>query len=305
MSRMRWRQPAAIVLLIAGSALAAHTSDTTSGALAGRVVDAETGEPVGWTTVLVEGLERAHHSDADGYFLFPTLPAGAHVLQTLRVGYHNKRFRATVAAGDTVHVVLPVGHEPVVLGTVIVETKAEQQLSPLQEPDVVFSGSKLRHNLGRTIGETVDYEPGIAQRSMGPAPSRPVLRGLSGNRLLVLEEGARTGDLSATSSDHAVAIEPMTAERIEIIRGPKTLLYGSNTLGGVVNVVRGAKPSTTAYRVGLPYRCRSVRWSCVSTAAFVVRVISQPPTAPSPTPISRLRIPPPESAGFDPGDSSA
>lgn len=249
MSRMRWRQPAAIFLLIAGSALAAHASDATSGGLAGRVVDAETGEPVGWTMVLVEGLDRARHSDADGYFLFSALPAGIHVLQTLRVGYHNKQFHATVASGDTVHVVLPVGHEPVVLETVVVGAKPGQQISPLQEPDIVFSGRKLRQNLGRTIGETVDYEPGVTQRSMGPAPSRPVLRGLSGDRLLVLEEGERIGDLSATSSDHAVAIEPMTTERIEVIRGPETLLYGSNALGGVVNVVRGAIPSTALEHV--------------------------------------------------------
>ena len=250
MSRaMRWRQVVATALVIVGSALAARASDATSGALAGHVVDAETGEPVGWSMVLVEGLDRARNSDADGYFLFPALPAGAHVLQTLRVGYHNKRFRATVAAGDTVRVVLRVGHEPFVLETVVVEGKSAQQISPLQEPEVVFSGSKLRQNLGRTIGETVDYEPGVAQRSMGPAPSRPVLRGLSGDRLLVLEEGERTGDLSATSSDHAVAIEPMTTERIEVIRGPETLLYGSNALGGVVNVVRGAIPSTAPEQV--------------------------------------------------------
>ena len=139
MSRMRWRQPAAIFLLIAGSALAAHASDATSGGLAGRVVDAETGEPVGWTMVLVEGLYRARHSDADGYFLFSALPAGIHVLQTLRVGYHNKQFHATVASGDTVHVVLPVGHEPVVLETVVVGAKPGQQISPLQEPEIVFS----------------------------------------------------------------------------------------------------------------------------------------------------------------------
>ena len=78
---------------------------------------------------------------------------------------------------------------------------------------------------------------------MGPAPARPVLRGLSGDRLLVLEDGERTGDLSATSSDHAVAIEPMTTERIEVVRGPGTMLYGSNALGGVVNVVRGYVPA--------------------------------------------------------------
>ena len=98
--------------------------------------------------------------------------------------------------------------------------------------------------LGRTIAETLVNEPGIDQRTMGPAPARPVLRGLSGDRLLVLEDGERTGDLSATSADHAVVIEPMTAERVEVIRGPEALLYGSNTIGGVINVDRGYVPTT-------------------------------------------------------------
>ena len=123
------------------------------------------------------------------------------------------------------------------------KARRKSALAPLQEPEVVFSGSKLRQNLSRTIAETIDYEPGIAQRSMGPAPARPVLRGLGGDRLLVIEDGERTGDLSGTSSDHAVAIEPMTTERIEVVRGPRTLLYGSNALAGVVNVVRGYVPS--------------------------------------------------------------
>jgi len=251
-SILRWRLIAAIAVFVAGSTLAVHAGDPTSrqGALAGHVVDAETGEAVGWAIVLVEGLDRTHHSDPDGYFLFPSLPVGDHVLQTLRVGYHDARFRAVVAAGDTTHLILSIGHEPVTLETVVVVGERGEQVSPLQEPEIVFSGSKLRQNLGRTIGETVDYEPGVAQRSMGPAPSRPVLRGLSGDRLLVLEEGERTGDLSATSSDHAVAIEPMTTERIEVIRGPETLLYGSNALGGVVNVIRGAVPSTAPERLG-------------------------------------------------------
>ena len=249
---VRWRRVAVSALIVTGSALTAHAGDPTSrqGALAGHIVDAETGEAVGWAIVLVEGLDRTQHSDADGYFLFSALPVGNHVLQTLRVGYHAARFRAAVAAGDTTHLILSIGHEPVTLKTVVVAGKPGEQISPLQEPEIVFSGSKLRQNLGRTIGETVDYEPGVAQRSMGPAPSRPVMRGLSGDRLLVLEEGERTGDLSATSSDHAVAIEPMTTERIEIIRGPETLLYGSNALGGVVNVIRGAVPSTAPERLG-------------------------------------------------------
>ena len=221
----------------------ASGNDNQTGSLAGHVVDAESGQPVGWTTVVIEGLERARVSDAEGYFFFANVPPGAYVLQSLHVGYHEARFEVEVVAGDTTHVDLAIGHESLHMETIVVEGEAESALAPLQEPEVVFSGSKLRQNLSRTIAETIDYEPGIAQRSMGPAPARPVLRGLGGDRLLMLEDGERTGDLSGSSSDHAVAIEPMTTERIEVVRGPRTLLYGSNALAGVVNVVRGYVPS--------------------------------------------------------------
>ena len=221
----------------------ASGNDNQTGSLAGHVIDAESGQPVGWTTVVIEGLERARVSDAGGYFFFANVPPGAYVLQSLHVGYHEARFEVEVVAGDTTHVDLVIGHESLHVEGILVEGERTSPVSPLQTPEVVFSGSKLRQNLSRTIAETIDYEPGIAQRSMGPAPSRPVLRGLGGDRLLMVEDGERTGDLSGSSSDHAVAIEPMTTERIEIVRGPRTLLYGSNALAGVVNVVRGYVPS--------------------------------------------------------------
>ncbi|MCY4605231.1 MAG: carboxypeptidase-like regulatory domain-containing protein, partial [Gemmatimonadetes bacterium] len=160
------------------------------------MIDAESGQPVGWTTVVIEGLERARTSDAEGHFFFANVPPGAHVLQSLHVGYHEARFKVEVVAGDTTHVDLAIGHESLHMETIVVEGETESALAPLQEPEVVFSGSKLRQNLSRTIAETIDYEPGIAQRSMGPAPARPVLRGLGGDRLLVVEDGERTGDLS-------------------------------------------------------------------------------------------------------------
>ena len=221
----------------------ASGNDNQTGSLAGHVIDAESGQPVGWTTVVIEELERARVSDAEGYFFFANVPPGAYVLQSLHVGYHEARFEVEVVAGDTTHVDLVIGHESLHVEGILVEGERTSPVSPLQTPEVVFSGSKLRQNLSRTIAETIDYEPGIAQRSMGPAPSRPVLRGLGGDRLLMVEDGERTGDLSGSSSDHAVAIEPMTTERIEIVRGPRTLLYGSNALAGVVNVVRGYVPS--------------------------------------------------------------
>ena len=250
-----WVRLAAIGLL----AVAQPAAASGTGALTGRVVEAESGVPVGWAAVVVEELDRSQLSAADGTFFFAALPPGGYQVEVLRIGFHDTRFRVQVIPGDTTHVKLALGHEPVELGAMVVESARQRALTPLAEPEAVFSGSKLRQNLSRTIAETIDDEPGIAQRSMGPAPSRPVMRGLGGDRLLVLEDGERTGDLSSSSSDHAVAIEPMTTERIEVVRGPETLLYGSNALAGVVNVVRGLVPPARP-----PRRQGSFSWQAES-----------------------------------------
>ena len=101
----------------------------------------------------------------------------------------------------------------------------------------VLSGSELTQALRPTIGETLERTPGVSATSFGPNASRPVLRGLQGERVRVLTDGIGSIDVSNTSVDHAVAINPLLADRIEVLRGPESLLYGSAAIGGVVNVV--------------------------------------------------------------------
>ena len=88
-----------------------------------------------------------------------------------------------------------------------------------------------------SIGETLAQQPGVSATSFGPTASAPVLRGLSGDRVRVLTDGIGTLDLSSAGPDHAISINPLTAERIEVLRGPAALLFGSSAIGGVVNVI--------------------------------------------------------------------
>ncbi len=106
----------------------------------------------------------------------------------------------------------------------------------------VISNEELQSQIENSIGETLRREPGISSTFFGPGASRPVIRGLGGDRISVLDSGIGSIDASATSPDHAVSVEPATAERIEIVRGPATLLYGSSAAGGVVNVFSGRIP---------------------------------------------------------------
>ncbi len=101
----------------------------------------------------------------------------------------------------------------------------------------VLDAAELARELRPSLGETLARQPGVSASSFGPTASRPILRGLSGDRIRVLTDGIGSFDVSASSPDHAVAINPLTAERIEVLRGPSALLYGSSAIGGVVNVI--------------------------------------------------------------------
>ncbi|MBN1466314.1 TonB-dependent receptor [candidate division KSB1 bacterium] len=212
--------------------------------LKGVIVEEGTAEPIGFANILLQEMNRSVTSQEDGSFVLEQLAAGPVTLKTFRIGYRNIAVPVELTAGDTLEIVLILPRAVIHMGGVTVESSRTGDGSTVR-PDILFSDKKLHQALGQTIAQTIDYEPGISQRTMGPAPARPVLRGLGGDRLMMLEDSEQTGDLSATSTDHAVVIEPITAERIEVIRGPEALVYGSNTLGGVINVFRGYVPFKT------------------------------------------------------------
>ena len=106
----------------------------------------------------------------------------------------------------------------------------------------VLGGADLAASLRPTLGETLASQPGVSTSGSGPNVARPVLRGLSGDRIRILTDGIGSLDVSSSSSDHAVAINPLTADSIEVLHGPAALLYGSSAIGGVVNVVDARIP---------------------------------------------------------------
>ncbi|MCC5807770.1 MAG: TonB-dependent receptor [Opitutales bacterium] len=110
------------------------------------------------------------------------------------------------------------------------------------QPATVVSGRALDERAALSLGQTLDGLPGVSATGYFPGASRPIIRGFSNDRIRVLSDGVDTFDASVGSLDHAVAVEPIAAERVEIVRGPATLLYGSNAVGGVVNVIDARVP---------------------------------------------------------------
>ncbi|MBN2279692.1 MAG: TonB-dependent receptor [Candidatus Marinimicrobia bacterium] len=229
--------------------LGSPVGTSSGGSLVGHIYDQETGEDIGWTTVLLEEINRSVSAHSDGEYHFFDIPVGKYTLKAFRIGYHDYKSTVEVVENQQIQKDIQLSQKVLFTEEVTVESQRYKKTSDLQQPDIEVSGKKLRENIGLTIAETISSEPGLSQRTMGPAPARPVLRGLSGDRFLMLEDGERPGDLSATSSDHAVAIEPISADRIVIIRGPEAMLYGSNTLGGVINVNRNYIPMMLPHRL--------------------------------------------------------
>jgi iron complex outermembrane recepter protein len=195
-------------------------------------------------------LGRGDLSHRGGDFHFDRVFPGTYTVSAQRLGYAPASATVRVVAGETARVELVMTTSAIELeGLVVTGTGRARLAEETYRPTSVVEGAALRRQLGSSVAATIEREPGIAQRYNGPAAAQPVIRGLSGDRVLVLEDGNRTGDIASTAADHAVTIDPLTAERIEVVRGPAGLLYGSNALGGVINVIREDVPRTLPERL--------------------------------------------------------
>ncbi len=116
------------------------------------------------------------------------------------------------------------------------------ELFGLVSPISVLEGTSLFLQRRSTLGETLNELPGVSSTYFGPNSSRPVIRGLEGDRIRMLSNGIGVLDASSLSNDHAVPIDPLLVERVEVVRGPATLFYGGNAVGGVVNVIDNRIP---------------------------------------------------------------
>ena len=236
---------AGVPALAAGSTpVERHAADTIDH-VAGIVRSAESGEPLAGATATVVSTGGSAITHGDGSFRIAVPDAERHRLRIDRLGY--AAVAVDLRPGEIATVDLEVAAIPlpdVVVAAVLSPTPTNEAI----RPSAVFAQEKLQRHLAGTLAQTVESVPGVAVTSMGPGTSQPVIRGLGGNRILVLEDGQRVGDVVNSGADHATAVAPFSARRIEVIRGPSAILYGSSALGGVINVVRDEIPRAVPYR---------------------------------------------------------
>jgi len=219
-------------ILASQSALAAEKN------LSGVVTD-ENDQPLANVEVHLRSLNQSTSTNEQGQFEFGDLEEGRYVLD--------------IEAGSRGHINRSIRHDGAQQSIEFTPNNAEVMVisgNPLEHsslemasPSVVISGEELVKNRGANIGETLAQTPGINLSSFGSGAGRPVIRGQQGNRVTVLSNNSSTQDASNASPDHWIAAEPLLAERVEVLKGPATLLYGGGAVGGAVNVVDNRIPT--------------------------------------------------------------
>ncbi len=202
----------------------------------GHVVNAETGEHIPFINLVIEGTGIGTMTDVSGHYILTNVPEGRHRLMAVGMGYKAASVEFEISRNQSVEVDIVVEYEGINLEE-LVFTASPTQSGFRYQPDQVYTGESLQRRSEASFGEMLNGEAGVAMRSMGSMPARPVIRGLDGDRILILENGERMGDISETSADHSIALDPLAVNRMEVVRGPASLLYGSSALGGVINLM--------------------------------------------------------------------
>jgi iron complex outermembrane receptor protein len=243
LGRVSCRVSIPAVLALALSAVPT-LAQSPSADVRGRVVAGETKTPLPGVTVTVEEGGTVVVTDEQGAFTIAVPATGAVHLRASAPGFLPVRQEVSRERGATVLEIV-MKDDLHYAEAVTVGPGARDPFESYQ-PTSVLSGQELGIKLEGSLGGLLRNEPGVSERSLGPGPSRPIIRGQDGDRVLILQNSQRTGDLSSQSGDHGVTINPAAATQVEVVRGPATLLYGANAIGGLVNVISNQIPTTPA-----------------------------------------------------------
>lgn len=210
----------------------------TTGTVRGSVSLASNKAPLHHATVNLVQLNRTTQTDNAGLYQFTNVPPGRYDVIAHMHALSDVKQTIDVSSGSSIEANFSLGVAPLRQEITVTASGREETTLETFQSVIAVQGYELSTRASApALGEMLEQEAGIAKRSSGPGTSRPVIRGFDGDRVLVLQDGARTGTLSSQSGDHGEPVEATSLERIEVVRGPATLLYGSNAIGGVVNVI--------------------------------------------------------------------
>ncbi|GAA4378540.1 TonB-dependent receptor [Hymenobacter koreensis] len=208
---------------------------TASAPVTGRVIDQATQQPIPGATVLFPDLRQVTATDADGRFAFANLPRGRFLVQIRSLGYGNVVRTVDTGSGQPLAFALTTAATEI--GQVVVtgvSASTEMRRSPV--PTTVVDRTRLNQTAATNVVDAIARTPGVSQLTTGAAISKPVIRGLSANRVITLNNGAKQ-EGQQWGDEHGIEVDEYSIDRAEIIKGPGSLLYGSDGMAGVINFV--------------------------------------------------------------------
>lgn len=219
------------ILLSAAAAAASNKGTVTV-----SVTDPD-GQPVLDAHVVLIETQQHEFVDDEGRAMFKGVPAGAYHLQadSRILGSAVEEF--TLTAGQSYEAVLKMTRGVHYERIIVTATVGGRGSAEVVMPVIVLDKTELAERMQPTLGETLAQEPGIQSNFFGVGASRPIFRGQGGGRVRILEGGLGVGDASTASPDHAVSTDPMSADTVEVLRGPAALMYDTSAIGGLVNIL--------------------------------------------------------------------
>ncbi|BDX07027.1 hypothetical protein MACH26_25480 [Planctobacterium marinum] len=205
------------------------------------VVQDKDGSAVANAEVEIEGIGKTVVTDDSGRFEVDGLPEGINELHIVAPGFAHLHQDINVTEQQDLSMTFTVQRSAIEVID-IVATPIHMSAMESAAPVSVLGGEALRRQQAATLGDSLEKIAGVHTNFHANVASTPVIRGLSGPRVLIAQNGLDVSDVSRVGPDHAVASEASTAQQIEVLRGPATLFYGSGAIGGVVNVVDGRIP---------------------------------------------------------------
>ena len=216
------------------SAIAAAQS---TGTVSGTVTLTDAASALHDAEVHILQLKRSVRTDDAGKYVIADVPPGRYTILVHSEGFSDASKTVEVVAGGNVQANFQLTIESIKEQVTVTASGTEQSVFESFQTVTSVGSTRITERASTSLGEVLETESGVAKRSFGPGSSRPVIRGFDGDRVLVLQDGVRSGSVGSQSGDHGETVDPLSAERIEVVKGPGTLLYGSNALGGVVNVI--------------------------------------------------------------------
>ena len=211
----------------------------STGTLRGKVTLETTGNPIHNVIITISRLNRSTETDDNGVYELQNIPPGTYEIIAHLDRVPDVVETVTVTAGGTttadIQIRLTTRREEVT----VTATGAEETSFNSIQSVTSLSSVQISEKNSQSIGEALDHELGVAKRSFGPGNARPVIRGFDSDRVLVVQDGNRIGSLGFQSGDHGEPIDVLSLDKLEVVKGPATLLYGSSAIGGVVNAVTG------------------------------------------------------------------